>query len=124
MTKFYRNILERLFWSYRGFAWRIALYVPSTNGSETINNASYVKAALTKFSSLFGGASATPLKGAWLGENGLVLENTVIVYAFTPKINTQTRRAVIQYAEQLKHDLNQESVAIEIVKTRGGLFLL
>lgn len=124
MKKFYRNILERLFWQYRGFAWRVALYVPSTQGATPINNAAYVRAALEKFSSLFGGASASPLKGAWLGESGLVLENTVIVYAYAPKIHHETRRAIVAYAEQLKRDMNQESVAIEITKTRGGLFLL
>ena len=124
MKQFYRKVLDRLFWQYRGFAWRIALYIPSTQGANPIDNTPYVKQALEQFSNLFGGASANPVQGSWLGESGLVTENTVIVYSYASQFSESTRQTVLGIADQLKHTLNQESVALEITKVTGGLYLL
>lgn len=124
MKQAYRKLIERLFWQYRGMAWRVAIYVPSTNGTSQINNGAYVRQALTQFSAWFGGASASAIRGAWLGDTGLVLENTVIVYAYTTSLNARTRANVLAYAEHIKQALHQEAVAVEIVKAQGGLFLL
>lgn len=96
---------------------RIAVYVPGTNGvSEAADNAATVAAVAAQLSGFFGGASAQPIRGFWTSAAGdLVEEKTVVVYAnCTGEQLQQHGPAIIETAEQIKRDLQQEAVSVEI----------
>jgi hypothetical protein len=96
----------------------IKIYIPSTNGSETITQEQHdkwVDDALTRFSNLFGGATAVDGKGAWVNEQGeLVKEDVTIVYSFALKLKNSNIDEVVHYAKQIKDELNQSSVSVEV----------
>lgn len=102
---------------------QIAIYIPSTNGKRSINPARHVDRALALFARLFGGSTAYPARGAWLSEsNELVTESISIVESFTTASTlAQYIDQVREYALELKHELNQESIAF---KVNGKLELL
>lgn len=97
----------------------VKIYVPSTvNGSIPITDEAheqYVDQALAKFSSLFGGATSIAGKGGWIDENKkLIKEKVTIVYSFAEKLDNQSLNDVVAYAKQLKLDLTQSSVSLEV----------
>ena len=103
---------------------RIALYVPGTNGvSEAADNAETVAAVAGMLSELFGGASAQAVRGYWKSAAGdLVEEKTVVVYAnCTGEQLKKSGAAIVAAAEEIKRDLRQEAVSVEI---DGTLYLI
>ncbi|TMV46326.1 DUF3574 domain-containing protein [Paenibacillus mesophilus] len=97
----------------------VKIYVPSTvNGSIPITEEAheqFVDQALTKFSSLFGGATSIGGNGGWIDENKrLIKEKVTIVYSFADKLDNQSLNDVVAYAKQLKKDLTQSSVSLEV----------
>lgn len=96
---------------------KITLYVPATkNVSEDFDNTEYIEDAAKLFSMLFGGSTSTPALGYWLSEKeGLVRERTTLVFAYASDKDLQEKiDSVVDHAESLKRDLNQESIALEI----------
>ena len=103
--------------------WYVAVYVPATTDVDRkIDNTIYVKQALRVLSQLFGGATAVQTRGAWVADDKrLIIERTVLVYAYCQTVTGRDRRAISRYATYLKGALKQESVAYEIRKQSGGL---
>jgi hypothetical protein len=102
-----------------GMAHRIALYVPSTTAVDQAMDSDTAQAvvdeALRLFSDLFGGATALPATGGWVADNGtLVTERITIVYAFADDLSPEALETIRQFCEQMKADLMQEAIAIEV----------
>ncbi|MCJ8014733.1 DUF3574 domain-containing protein [Paenibacillus sp. KQZ6P-2] len=97
----------------------VKIYVPSTvKGSIPITEEAqqrFVDQALAKFSEWFGGATAIEGEGAWVDKDKtLIKENVTIVYAFAENLDKKSIDQVVVYAKQLKKDLAQSSVSIEV----------
>ena len=93
------------------------IYVPSTTDVNTpTDNAEKVRNTLVFLSDMFGGATATPARGAWVSNSaGLVLEDVTICYAFcTLGGKLRNRRRVMQYAARLRDEMKQEAISVEI----------
>ena len=103
---------------------RVAIYVPATdNVSEKVDNSAMVEDCAKMLSNLFGGATIQPSRGAWVSErDGLVLEDTTIVYAFCTAEGLHNHVADIEaYALHIKEVMRQEAVSVEV---NGELFLI
>ena len=103
---------------------RVAVYVPATAGPATAaDNGEEVRRAAALLSGLFGGATIQPGAGCWMSdEAGLVTEATTLVYAFTDDAGLAAGiDPVLDFAEAIKAEMQQESVAVEI---NGELFLM
>jgi len=97
----------------------VKIYVPSTvKGSIPITEEAqqkFVDQALGKFSEWFGGATAVDGEGAWVDKDKtLIKENTTIVYAFAKTLDKKSIDQVVAYGKQLKEDLAQSSVSLEV----------
>lgn len=96
---------------------KVTVYVPSTvNVNEQVDNTEYVDKVAKCLSKWFGGATSTPARGYWVSEkDGLVKENTTVVFAYT---NTEGLEhhidEVVELCEWLKGTMGQESVAFEL----------
>ena len=95
----------------------VSIYVPSTlNVNQTVDNEKYVSLAKCALSKLFGAATIYPnCLGSWPSEHGQVDEKVDIVKSFCGLDDLVKHAAdVKQIALQLKSDMGQESVAVEI----------
>lgn len=100
------------------------IYVPSTvDINKAVDNSAAVRGCLSFLSGLFGGATSIAASGAWVSDSaGLVLENVTICYAFCGlRAFLRGRRAVLAYAKDLRDEMKQECVSVEI---DGRLFLV
>lgn len=96
---------------------KVSIYVPSTvNINKRINNDKQVMAIIKKMSLLFGGATSYKCTGGWVAENGeIVTERVNIVYSFCDKKSLNNNLAnVINICQQIKKDMKQEAVTLEI----------
>lgn len=95
---------------------KITLYIPSTlDANIKINNDEYIDQALELLSNEFGGASAMDIDGAWMSDShGLIKENIKSVYAYTSNLNEESLFKILMFINQLKAELNQEAILIEI----------
>ena len=96
---------------------KVTLYVPATTSiNQTIDNTEYVNNAASLFAECFGGSTSTPALGYWISNTaGLVRENTTIVFAYASEKDLQSNiDKVIDYAEELKNELKQDAIALEI----------
>lgn len=86
---------------------KVTVYVPATNGvSEATDNTEQVKKTASLLAGLFGGSTSTAALGYWLSPiAGLVAEATTVVFAYAE---------VVELCEELKHDMGQEAIALEI----------
>lgn len=103
---------------------KFSIYVPSTtNINETVDNSEQIRKTLVFLSGLFGGATATAARGAWVSSSaGLVLENVTICYAFcTLAGKLKNRRSVLAYAAGLRDEMKQDAISVEI---DGRLFFV
>lgn len=103
---------------------RVALYVPGTQGpATTTDNAAQVERVAREFCGWFGGATAQQSAGYWLSESaGLIREATTIVYAAcTAEQLRDNLPAVLNLAQQIKQDMAQEAVSIEL---NGALYII
>ncbi|UVI31106.1 DUF3574 domain-containing protein [Paenibacillus spongiae] len=97
----------------------VKIYVPSTvKGDIPITDEAhekFVDEALTKFSNMFGGATAVEGEGAWVDDNKkLIKEKVTIVYAFAEKLDKEAINQVVDYAKQMKEKLAQSSISLEV----------
>ena len=96
---------------------KITVYVPATNGVDTAtDNTAQVKRVASALSEYFGGATSTPALGYWLSPvAGLVAENTTVVFAYASDADLQQHiEEVVSLCEELKNEMGQEAVALEI----------
>lgn len=103
---------------------RVALYVPGTQGPATAtDNAAQVERVASRFCEMFGGATAQQSAGYWLSDTaGLVREAVTIVYAAcTAEQLREYLPDVLKLAQQIKQDMAQEAVSVEI---NGTLYII
>lgn len=103
---------------------KVAIYVPGTCGVDTATDTSFmVDRVAAALSTMFGGATAQAANGFWCSDvAGLVKENTTIVYAFcTPAALEQHVGDVVTIAQDIKRELQQEAVSLEI---GGSLYII
>jgi hypothetical protein len=96
---------------------RITIYVPATmNTSEQTDNSRQVDKTASFLASCFGGATSSPAIGYWLSaSHGLVRENTTIVFAYAEQSALEKNiDSLVQYCENLKQEMTQENIALEI----------
>ena len=96
---------------------KVSIYVPSTvNVNQRINNKKQVLSLIKQMSLLFGGATSYKCTGGWVADNGeIVTERVNIVYSFCDKKSLHNNLAnVINICQQIKKDMQQEAVTLEI----------
>jgi hypothetical protein len=103
----------------KGLQHRVGIYVPGTQDVDKVLDKQTAEETVDRvgqtFSSLFGGASAVSLTGFYTAESGsLVRENTTLVYAFCEAIATEQLLQVRALALDLKQELGQESIAVQV----------
>lgn len=94
----------------------VKIYVPGTiHQSEPVDNTPYVDKTLTRFSTMFGGATAINGAGGWVDDSGqLIKEKVTIVYSFTDQLTNKRIDEVVAYAKALKLEMTQSSVSLEV----------
>jgi len=96
---------------------KVTVYIPATiNINKEIDNTPYVDRCATLLSDCFGGATSTPALGYWTSPTaGLVKEKTVMVFAYASDSDLQEKiEQVIDFCEELKSELTQDAIAMEI----------
>lgn len=96
---------------------KITVYVPATiNVNEEINNEKHVDQIASLLSKCFGGSTSTPALGYWLSNTqGLVKEKTTMIFSYCKDQDLQEKiDVIITECENLKTELNQEAIAMEI----------
>lgn len=103
---------------------RVALYVPSTTDTDKpTDNAAQVERVAREFCGWFGGATAQQSAGYWMSDAaGLVREAVTIVYAACTADQLREHLPdVLQLAQQIKQDMQQEAVSVEL---NGALYII
>lgn len=96
---------------------KITVYIPSTvDVNKPIDNTAYVEKAATLLSNLFGGATSCETLGYWTSPTaGLIKEHTTQVFAYCSDKDLQEHaEKVIDFCENMKSELKQDAIAIEI----------
>lgn len=86
---------------------KITVYVPATvDVNKEIDNSAQVERVARLLSECFGGATASPVRGYWVAENGaLVAEKTTMVFAFCDTAAAEKYiDDVVTLCNELKHD--------------------
>lgn len=95
----------------------IKIYVPSTFDIDNkIDNKNQVNKTLKELSNLFGGSTSYKAIGTFISSNKkLIKENVTICESFcTKKDFKKSLDNVIDYCENLKKDMKQEAVSLEV----------
>lgn len=95
----------------------VAIFIPSTvDVDQIVENEVQVQAALSFLGHLFGGATSSDAEGVWQSEeSGLVIEKVSIVRSFaSEKALKKHLDDVIAFASQIKEEMKQEAVAIDV----------
>ena len=96
---------------------KVVVYIPSTTDiDKEIDNTSHVNDCASLLSDCFGGATSTQALGYWVSNTaGLVKEKTTMVFAYASESDLNTKiDVVIDYCEELKAELKQDAIALEI----------
>lgn len=99
---------------------RVALYVPSTTDTDKpTDNAAQVERVAREFCGWFGGATAQQSTGYWVSDNaGLVREAVTIVFAACTADQLREHLPdVLNLAQQIKAEMQQEALSCEIGST-------
>ena len=87
---------------------KVTVIVPATkNINEEIDNTPYVDRVASLLSDLFGGATATTTLGYWK-------EKSTTVFAYCNQSDLEANDKVIDLCGQLKEELTQDAIALEI----------
>ena len=96
---------------------KVTVYIPSTTDiNKQIDNTEYINQCASLLSECFGGATSTPALGYWMSNTvGLVKENTTMVFSYASDTDLQANiEKVITFCENLKTELTQDAIALEI----------
>jgi hypothetical protein len=96
---------------------RITVYVPATHAiNQQVDNRAQVDHVASVLSECFGGATSTPAIGYWMSSNnGLVRENTTVVFSYATESALKANiEKIISLCEELKDSMKQESVALDV----------
>lgn len=95
----------------------VKIYVPGTiDINTTFDNTLTVNNTLKVLSSFFGGSTSYQAIGCWISQNiGLIKENVTICESYCKEADLKKHiDAIIQYCEDLKKELQQEAISLEI----------
>jgi hypothetical protein len=102
----------------QGMKNKISIYVPSTHHSVPLSVADqqkYVGLTESFMARRFGGATTIRARGAWVYADGsIATEEMHLVYSFTSVITAEDQQAVETFVQDLKAQLAQEAVSVEI----------
>ncbi len=111
------NLKELLEKSQFTLSESIKIYIPSTvDVNSEIDNKIFVTNTETKLSKIFGGTTTINGVGCWVSEKvGLVRESVKIVNSFTSLEGLDKHISeVIEICENLKSDMKQEGISLEV----------
>lgn len=103
---------------------KVTVYVPATvDIDKEIDNKKFVDRAATLLSDCFGGATSTDALGYWTSPTaGLVKEKTTMVFAYASEKDLRNKLdQVIDLCEDLKKEMTQDAIALEI---NGEMFFI
>lgn len=108
---------------------RVSVYVPATCGTaDAADNSREVDAVASTLSAWFGGATIQPGAGCWMSDTcGLVKEQTTVVYAACTAEQLADKIAALrELCENLKAEMSQEAVAMQIdgIPGASGLYFI
>lgn len=106
---------------------RVTVYVPATVGTNNAaDSAAEVDAVAAALSTWFGGATIQPGAGCWMSDTcGLVKEATTTVYAgCTAEQLADHIGDVRKLCENLKTEMMQEAIALELRGLVNGLYFI
>lgn len=96
---------------------QLVLYIPTTIAvDQAFDTTTYVERTLAFLGERFGGATSKPASGVWRSEMaGLVGETVYLLETYATEADLMTHLdAVVAYIKQLKHELGQEAMALEV----------
>jgi len=96
---------------------QISAYIPTTTAVDRpVDTSEVMQRTLTYFTTRFGGATSTQAQGAWNSDSaGVVSERVYLVVSYTTQEDlSQHVDDVIDFMRQIKTELAQEAMAIEI----------
>jgi hypothetical protein len=104
------------FQTMQGLLHSVAVYVPSTlDVNKETDNARQVNSTLASLSTLFGGCTGYDVHGAWMSNaNGLVVESVTVCKSYADVLTDEALESVYAIANQIKADMGQEAVSVEI----------
>jgi hypothetical protein len=96
---------------------QIGIFIPTTiDVDKAIDTSTYVERTLNFLAERFGGATSKEVSGVWNSDKaGLVGEKVFFVYTYvTLGAMTKYMDEVIEYVKELKVELKQEAMALEV----------
>ncbi len=96
------------------FSDEVCLIVPSKIGRVSIDSGMYVRGVTRMLVDLAGGATKIKGEGVYVTERGELVEEEVTMVVASVKTNEQLLNEVMQIAQWLKRDMQQESVMLKI----------
>lgn len=96
---------------------QLVLYIPTTIAvDQAFDTTTYVERTLAFLGERFGGATSKQASGVWRSEMaGLVGETVYLVETYATDADLMIHLdAVVAYIKQLKHELGQEAMALEV----------
>ncbi|MCB0034495.1 MAG: cyclic nucleotide-binding domain-containing protein [Anaerolineales bacterium] len=96
---------------------QVSLFIPTTvDVDKEIDTSRYVQNALAFLGELFGGATSSEAQGVWNSDEvGLVAERVFIVRSYATKSALDKHLPhILNYVEQIKDELSQEAMAVEV----------
>lgn len=101
----------------------VSIYLPTRDKSgEAVDNSVALNNAKVQMASMFGGFSQSEIIGGWVNESQQLIEERVfVVKSFCEILTAENLSKVIELANLIKEELNQECVSIE---THEGLMFI
>ena len=96
---------------------RVTFYCPSQDANGQVLQSATVIAQETirELAGRFGGATCQDAQGAWVNENGQVIQEAVkLIYAAVENVTPDLMLWAENWAKHIRDKLDQESVALEI----------
>ena len=98
---------------------QVSIYIPTTiNTDQIIDSTVYVKKTMAFLGERFGGATSSNAQGVWNSDHaGMVSEQVYLVVSYTTEEGlNQWANEVIEFIKDLKQELKQDAMALEINK--------
>jgi len=95
----------------------VKIYIPGTiQINQSFDNTEIVNKTLILLSDYFGGSTSYSAIGCWISQNsGLIKENVTICESYCKEIELKKHiSAIIDYCENLKKELSQEAISLEV----------